>query len=73
MVVLSSGKNPRQSIKNINWATVVSKGLCLAWMDQPWDVVKGPYLTPDKCSINVCNMKEGMNSETLNNPEDFLE
>lgn len=49
-----------------------SKGLCLIWMHQLWDIAVGPHLTPNECSTNVCNAKEEVNLEILNDTDDFL-
>lgn len=51
---------------------MVSKGLCLIWVDQLWDIAVGPHLTPDECSTDVCNIKEEVNLEILNDTGDFL-
>ena len=45
----------------------------MVWTDEPWDIVMGLYVTPAKGSIGVCNMKEEMNRENLNDTNDILE
>ena len=49
------------------------QGALLGLHGQPRDIVMGPYLTHDKCSLNVCSRKGDLISETLNGTDGLLE